>query len=265
MTIRVLNIAILLAAVVLSVVLIKKYFFQLPQNSDYRLATNARLVIKGINWADSEQTVLLALGKECKFCSDSAEFYRRLAAGISSQSNFRLIAVFSEKDSEGEAYLKQLQVPVREIRYVSLSSLGIRNVPTLAILDRNGAVTDMWIGKFSPLEESALMAKLGLKNTRSPDEWSINESSLEQRIANKELLILLDIRDRPAFALNHKDGAKNIPLDELLVRAQNELPVDHTIVVYGSDPTETDLAYSILDTHGFAHVFVLVQNATHTP
>jgi rhodanese-related sulfurtransferase len=262
MSIRLLNIAILVAAVVLSAFLVRKFFFQPAQNTDYQIAANATLRIKGIDWADSDRTVLLALGKECKYCSDSAEFYRRLAAGITSQTNTRLIALFSEKESEAEAYLKQLAVPIRELRYVSLSSLGIKSVPTVAILDRNGVVIDMWVGKLSPLKEAALMSKLKLEDTGSPDVWSINEADLERKVANKELVVLLDIRERPAFALEHKNGARNIPLDELRFRAQNELTPDHTIVIYGSDPSETDLAYSILDTQDFPNVFVLVQNAT---
>jgi hypothetical protein len=261
MTIRILNIAILVAAIVLSTVLVKKFFFSAAHNSDYRIARDARLIINGINWADSERTVLIALGKECRHCSDSAEFYRRLAAGIAGQTNTRLIALFSEKESEGEAYLKQLAVPIREVRYTSLSSLGIKNVPTLAILDRNGVVNDIWVGKLSPLKESALMSRLRLEDARSPDEWSINEASLEHRVANKELLVLLDIRERAAYALKHRDGARNIPLDELRVRAQDELPPDHAIIIDGNDPSQTDLAYSILDTQGFAHIFVLVRNA----
>jgi rhodanese-related sulfurtransferase len=260
MTIRILNIAILLVAVVLSTFLVKKFFFQPVQKSDYRIAPDAKLSINGINWSDSERTVLVALGKECKYCSDSAEFYRRLAAGIASQSNTRLIALFPEKESEGEAYLKQLEVPIKELRYVSLSSLGIKSVPTLAILDRNGVVTDMWAGKLSPLKQSAVMSKLRLKDTGSPDEWSIDEINLERRVANKELLVLLDIRERTAYAIDHKNGARNIPLDELPVRAQNELSLDQTIVIYGNDPSEADLAYSILDIQGFANVFILVGN-----
>ena len=104
MTIRILNIAILLVAVVLSVVLVKKFYFQPAQNSDYAIALDASLTIDGVNWADSERTVLVALGKECKFCSDSAKLYRRLAAGITSQTNTRLMAVFSKNESEAEAY-----------------------------------------------------------------------------------------------------------------------------------------------------------------
>ena len=266
MTVRILNIAIVVVALVLSVVLVRKFVFQpAQQNPNYRLTANAALRINGINWADSDRTVLLALSKECKYCSGSAEFYRRLAAGIASQTNTRLLAVFPEKESEADAYLKQLDVPIREVRYASLSALGITNVPTLAILDRNGVVTDMWIGKFSPLEEKDLMSKLRLENTRSPEEWSITEANLERKVADKERLVLLDIRERAAYSIKHKDGARNIPLDELPVRAQDELPTDLTIVIYGDDPSEADLAYSILDGQGFDRVLVLVPNATQSP
>jgi rhodanese-related sulfurtransferase len=262
MTIRILNVAILVAAILLSTVLVKKFFLPAAHNADYRIAPDARLIINGINWADSERTVLVVLGKECKYCSDSAEFYRRLAAGIAGKTNTRLIALFPEKESAGEVYLKELAVPISEVRYASISSLGIKSVPTLVVLDRNGVVNDMWVGKLSPLKESALMSKLKLDDTRSPDEWSINEANLERKVANKELLVLLDIRERAAYELNHRDGARNIPLDELAARAQDELPLDHAIIIDGNDPSQTDLAYSILDTQGFAHVLVLVKNAT---
>jgi rhodanese-related sulfurtransferase len=262
MTIRILNIAILVVAITLCALFVKNYFFQPTQTYNYAIAPDARLIINGINWADSERTVLVALSKDCKYCSDSAPFYRRLVAGITSQTNTRLIAVFPTRESEAEAYLKQLEVPIRELRYVSLSSLGIKNVPTLAILDRSGVVSDMWAGKLSPLKEADLMSKLGLENTRAPDEWSISEAGFERKVANKERLLLLDIRHRAAFSLKHRDGAKNIPLDELPVRAQNELPTDYTIVIHSNDPSEADFAYSILDTQGFAHVLVLVPNTT---
>jgi hypothetical protein len=52
MTIRFLNIAILVVAIVLSAVLVKKFFFRPAQNYDYQIARDASLVIKGINWAD---------------------------------------------------------------------------------------------------------------------------------------------------------------------------------------------------------------------
>ena len=250
-------------ALVLAGLLVRKFLFPpSAQSPNYQLTANAKLRIDGINWAESERTVLLALSKECKYCSRSAEFYKRLAAGLASQSGTRLLAVFSEKESEAEAYLKGLEVPIRELRYVSFSALGIKSVPTVAIVDGNGVVTYMWVGKLPPQEEKGLMSKLSLQDTRSPDEWSITEDEFERKLANKEQLVLLDIRHRAAYAKNHKDAARNIPLDELPVRAQNELSLDQTIVIYGNDTSETDLAYSILESHGFAHVLLLVQDAT---
>lgn len=262
MTTRILNVAILVVAIVLCGVLVKKFYFQSAQTSDSAIAPNSKLSINGINWADSERTVLVALRKECKYCSASAAFYRRLAAGIASQANTRLIALFPENETEGEAYLKQLEVPIRELRYASFASLGITGVPALAILDQNGVVTDMWAGKLSPIKESDLMSKLNLQDSRSPDDWSISEADFERRVAAKEPLVLLDVRERAAYAANHRKGAKNIPLDELPVRAQNELPLDQKIVVYGNDDSEADLASSILDTAGFTNVLILVLNAT---
>lgn len=264
MTVRILNIAILVVALLLSALLVKKFFFNSAQETpNYQLSTNSSLRIAGINWADSNRTVLLAVSTECKYCSQDAGVYRRLAASLASESKTRLIAVFPERQQgEGEAYLKELEVPIREVLYVSLPSLGINSVPTLAILDQNGGVTDMWSGKFSPLEEQALNSRLGLEDTRSPDEWSITEANFERKVANKEQLVLLDIRERAHYAMNHKDGSQNIPLDELQVRAPNELPMDRTIVIYGSDPSETDFAYSILDSQGFASILILVQNPT---
>lgn len=205
---------------------------------------------------------MIALSKDCKYCAGSAQFYRRLAAGIASQTNTRLLAVFSEKDSEAEAYLKQLEIPIRELRHASLLSLGIKSVPTLAILDRNGVVTDMWVGKLPPMAERSLMSKLGLEDTRPANEWSITDADLARKLANKDQLVLLDIRNRQAYTTTHREGSKNIPLDELPIRAQNELPLESMIVVYSNDQSETDLAYSILETQGFTRIVFLIQDTT---
>lgn len=45
-------------------------------------------------------------------------------------------------------------------------------------------------------------------------------------------MLLLDVRERVEFARQHIPGANNIPLDELGVRAPNELAHTGMIVVY---------------------------------
>jgi hypothetical protein len=251
-----LNVAIVLAGLIFGAVLVMRFYFAEPGEYDYKLAPQARLQIAGVDWAKADQTVLIAMRKDCRFCSESAPFYRRLVPELTKQGNSRVIALLPERENGGEAYISELGIPVSESKHVALASLGIKITPTLAIVDRNGVVTDMWVGKLPPRIESAVMKRLNVNDTRPVSDWLIDESTFRTRIANHEPMILLDVQDRAAFSLKHKDGARNIPLDELKVRAANELTVTNTVVLYG-DNYETDMAYTILDTEGFSKIAIL--------
>ena len=262
---RLLNAAIIVAAVFLLGVLAKKLFWDQPPDHNYRIATNARLAIKDVDWTKTDRTLLIALGKECKYCAESARFYRRLVQALADKDDTRMIALFSEKEVGGEAYLKELGISVSDLSYVSLSSVGIKELPTLAIVDRNGTVIDMWVGRLPPRIESAVMHKLNLTETRPLSEWLIEERTMRLRLAKKEPIVLLDVRDRAAFALEHKTAARNIPLDELKVRAINELPAAHTVVLDGENDSATDMAYTVLEGQGFADILILARNTLPQP
>lgn len=257
---RLLNAAIIVAAVFLLGLLAKKLFWERPPDHNYRIATNARLAIKDIDWTKADRTVLIALGNECKYCADSAGFYRRLMQGLANNHDTRVMALFPEKESGGEAYLRELGIPISELSYVSLSSLGIKELPTVAILDRAGTVTDMWIGKLPPRIESVVLRKLNLTETRPLSDWLIDERRMRLRLASKEPIVLLDVRDRAAFAALHNAAARNIPLDELKVRAINELPTAHTVILDGENESATDMAYTVLEGQGFADILILAKS-----
>lgn len=254
---KVLNVAIALAALFLCGVLIKNLLLTGATNYNYKITPQARLAIKGVNWSKSEKTILLALKRDCRYCSESADLYRRLAEGLANRTDTKLIGLLPENETNGPVYFDELRLPIRDIHYVSLSSLGIRDVPSLVTVDRNGRVTDIWVGKLSPRKELDLFKKLNLPNTRPTSDWLMDEEKLRVRIASREPLVILDIRDRAAFAKRHKQEARNIPLDELTVRAVNELPIEQTVVISGNDESDTDLAYTILDTQGFTNIMIL--------
>jgi rhodanese-related sulfurtransferase len=259
---RILSVAIALVTLFLVGVLVKKFFWDRSPRYDYALAPNSKLSIDGIDWAKTDRTILLALGTDCKYCTESAQFYRRLIQGSANQPDIRFIALFPKKEIGAENYLKQLGIPVSEIRYVSLASLGITKVPTVAVLDRNGTVTDMWIAKLPPRVESEIMQRLHLQDSRSKADWLIDEKTLRSRMAGGEDLTLLDLRDRTTFDRGHLDKAINIPLDELQVRAINELSATGTVILYGDDETDTDLAYRILDEDGFTRILFLARDSS---
>jgi len=59
-----------------------------------------KLAISGIDWSQSQQTLLLVLQKGCRYCEESVPFYQRLTKEISSQPKTRLIALLPGRSGE---------------------------------------------------------------------------------------------------------------------------------------------------------------------
>jgi rhodanese-related sulfurtransferase len=74
------------------------------------------------------------------------------------------------------------------------------------------------------------------------------------------LPIVLDIRSRSAFLRGHRDGAVNIPLQELSARDRAELPQTKRIVVDCFAAQQAGIcamAAKILGSHGFSDVAIV--------
>ena len=108
-----------------------------------------------------------------------------------------------------------------------------------------------------------MIAALKLTNARPVSDWVMDEKELKRRVDNHEPIVVLDLRARTAYVQNHRDGSKNIPLDELDARAMNELSRTDTIVLDGGDDLMTDSAYTTLSRQGFNNVFILHQDVTN--
>jgi rhodanese-related sulfurtransferase len=175
---------------------------------------------------------------------------------LKAEGKTSVLVLFPENERQDESYLNELGISISDVSYASLDSLGIRNTPMLAILNRDGVVTRMWVGKLPPRSQTLVMKELNVDDPRSPREWLLDEPAFRTLTASGQPLVLLDVRDRAAFSLAHKEGARNIPVDELRVRAVNELSSTDAIVLYG-DETETDLAYTILDVEGFSKISIM--------
>ena len=83
---------------------------------------------------------------------------------------------------------------------------------------------------------------------------SMNPEQVRLAIKSGQPLVVLDIRDREEFALKHFPGAKNIPLDEIEVRAINELSTSDLVVLYCgcADDSQNKVAQRIMRQQGFA-------------
>lgn len=158
------NVAIILVALLLGAVLVKRFLIPSPppaapaQAAQIKAGTKVQL--EGVNWGDSNQTLVLALSDTCRFCTESAEFYQRLARQRVERGGPRLIAVLPQSVPQGRAYLGKLGVTVDDVRQSPLGDIGVNGTPTLLLLDNGGAVKESWVGKLSPEREALVLSRL---------------------------------------------------------------------------------------------------------
>lgn len=165
------NIAIILVASLLGLVLIMRYFSPASatdsQHLDARIQNGTKLSLPEVNWTDADQTLLLVLKTGCHFCSESALFYQRIAEETTKRSNVRLIAVMPDPSTEAQNYLASLGLSIKEIKQIQLNLIEVKGTPTLILVDKQGSVVNSWVGKLTPDKEAQVLARLQCENCLS--------------------------------------------------------------------------------------------------
>lgn len=155
------NIAIIVVALLLGGVLVNRYFFssaaQPASLESKEIKVGAKLPIADIDWSGSDKTLVLALSTVCRYCTESAPFYQKLAGQRAERGEVRLVVVTPQSVDEARRYLSEHNVAVDEIRQASLNSINVRGTPTIITADKNGAVTRSWTGKLPPEKETEVM------------------------------------------------------------------------------------------------------------
>lgn len=160
------NVAIIVVALLLGIVLTKRYLFTAakiePDNAsvNYLIPLGTKVSLSDVNWQQTDQTLLVVLSVDCRYCKESAPFYQRLALKRAQVSGTRLIAVLPQAVDAGRKYLVDLGVPVDEVRQANLNSLGVKGTPTLILVDNKGSVTASWVGKLPAEKESEVINRL---------------------------------------------------------------------------------------------------------
>jgi thioredoxin-related protein len=156
------HIAVIVIAVLLGVVLVKRFLLTHTNKNTARpeITVGTRLSLPGIDWTKSGLTMLLVLSKDCRYCTESAAFYQRLALEKAKHANTRLIAVFPQAVEVGQNYLTDIGVAVDDVKKVTPTDLGVRGTPTLILVDGTGTVQKVWPGKLPPDKESEVLNEL---------------------------------------------------------------------------------------------------------
>jgi thioredoxin-related protein len=154
------NVAIILVAVLIVVLVVKKYISPVPQEAITGIPVGNKISMLDVNWAKNGRTLLLVLQKDCHFCTESAPFYQRLVHKTAEQSNVQLIATLPNTVDESKHYLSYLGVSINEVRQAPLSSIGVEGTPTLILVDGAGKVEASWVGRLPPNKEAEVLDRL---------------------------------------------------------------------------------------------------------
>jgi thioredoxin-related protein len=156
------NIAIILVAVILGYVLVKQFVFPTPQAAPGQTKqpeVGAKITLPDTDFSQNDKTLVFAIKKGCHFCSDSAGFYQKLVQ-VAAEKHIRLIAAFPHSVEEGQGYLKELNVPIAEMKQADFAALGVGGTPTLILTDKNGQAQKVWLGKLPAEKENEVISSL---------------------------------------------------------------------------------------------------------
>jgi hypothetical protein len=156
------NIAILLAALVVAALGVHRLLAPPARGAGpaQEVKAGASVAVPGVDWRSHRRSLVLALSPGCHFCTESAPFYRRLAREALAAGSVHLVCLFSDHVKGGPRYLRDLELPFDDVRSASFETLGVAGTPTLLLVDGNGIVSRVWVGKLSPAGEADVLRQI---------------------------------------------------------------------------------------------------------
>lgn len=159
------NILIILAAISVICVIINKYLISSSTGSTQQVRVQPKIGNKvnlpELDFSQKPRTLILVLQKGCRFCTESAPFYKRLKDSTTNQKT-KLVAVLPSKIEDSIAYAREIGIPDLEIKQSALNNLQVSGTPTLILTNNNGEIINFWIGKLPPEKEEEIINQLNL-------------------------------------------------------------------------------------------------------
>ena len=157
------NLAVLIVAVALFAVLISARF-ALPRPPSFERGIrkgDAMPSLLSVDYRASARTLLLSLSTECGYCQESLPFYRRL---IDEQrkdgKNLAVVALFRDSETDVNEYKRRNHLEIRSVTNVDPSTFRVTGTPTLILVDAEGTVSDVWVGRLWAVDEQRVITAL---------------------------------------------------------------------------------------------------------
>lgn len=166
------NVAIIIVCAIAAFVLIRKEFFPPPMpGAPPQVAKGEQYPqLKAVVPAGASRALVVAVQPGCHFCNDSMAFYKTLIDQRNQKaSNVKVIAAVPTNDKPEEAQKlaseesqKFASAGAQPDGMVNLdfSAVKVPGTPTLMLVDNNGKVLNVWVGKLDSGGEKEVLQVL---------------------------------------------------------------------------------------------------------
>ncbi|HSS48679.1 MAG TPA: hypothetical protein VLX28_07015, partial [Thermoanaerobaculia bacterium] len=119
--------------------------------------------LKGAVPEGATRALVVAVSPTCHFCNDSLPFYKHLVDERNSKgSAVKFVAAVPTEDSKAPESEKFTNAGVKpdNVVHLDFSSIKVPGTPTLLLVDNNGKVLNVWVGKLDESGEKDVLKVL---------------------------------------------------------------------------------------------------------
>jgi thioredoxin-related protein len=162
------NISIIVVCAIAAAALIRNQFFPArptpPPGSPPSAEKGERFEqLKAVVPAGSQRALVVALSPACHFCDESMTFYKRiLNERDQRRSPVKFIAAVAAEDMKIEEAQKLATAGAQPDSLVQLNfgAVKVPGTPTLMLVDNEGKVLDVWVGKLDASRQQEVLNAL---------------------------------------------------------------------------------------------------------
>lgn len=161
------NIAIILVCAIAGFILIRNHFFNPNQAGGPRppeVEVGDQFdALRQVVPAGADRALVVAISPTCHFCDESMPFYKRLIEERNQKgSNVKVVAVVSNENARAEEAQKLASAGVNPdaVAVLDFEDTKVRGTPTILLVDNQGEVHEVWIGKQQPSGEEEILKVL---------------------------------------------------------------------------------------------------------